>query len=364
MAVTITVAELLDALRLNDTPAELAEVTRLLAFASEAVVKHAPDASDTAQNEAVRRLCGYLHDMPEAARNDAYANSLRNSGAQRMLLPYRIHRAGFATAVEAAQEAVGTTGNPVVDLEVDSGQLVVTFQDGSTVSLPLAGDGTDQTARDAAGTAQGRADAAQGEIDTHEVSTHNTDTTARANATSAQGALTAHEASHPSGLPTGSSQRHELKWDANTSAWLAVSDVTTVYYGAVASGDYLHVASALAAGLNTAGTRIATDSYLLYKGFNASPLRDDHMMTFWAGISQAPSVFVLVPGHTGWINNFTCTVRSGALALIVADDFVYINGIAYDVAMAIHPGVEADVGSVQFRYTTPAEVYAITQTAA
>ena len=183
-------------------------------------------------------------------------------------------------------------------------------------------------------------------------------------AETAQTDIDDHEASHPSGLPTGSSQRRELKWDANTSAWLAVSDVTTVYYGAVASGDYLHVASALAAGLNTAGTRIATDSYLLYKGFNASPLRDDHMMAFWAGISQAPSVFVLVPGHTGWINNFTCTVRSGALALIVADDFVYINGIAYDVAMAIHPGVEADVGSVQFRYTTPAEVYAITQTAA
>ena len=47
-------------------------------------------------NEAVRRLAGYLFDQPEAARGDAYSNALRNSGAQRMLLPYRLHRAGYA----------------------------------------------------------------------------------------------------------------------------------------------------------------------------------------------------------------------------------------------------------------------------
>ena len=342
MAVTLTVSELLAALRLGDSAEETDEVTRLLAYATEAIEQHAPDASETAMNEAARRLAGHLFDQPEAARGDGYANAMRNSGAARMLLPYRIHRAGYADAVSEAQAAVGTTGNPVTALDVVNEQLVVTFADGTSEALGLPagmGDGTDQVARDAAEAAQTDADAAQTDI-------------------------TAHEASHPSGLPTGSSQRRELKWDANTSAWLAVSDVTTVYYGAVASGDYLHVASALAAGLNTAGTRIATNPYLLYKGFNASPLRDDHMMALWAGISQAPSVFVLVPGHTGWINNFTCTVRSGALALIVAEDFVYINGTAYDVAMAIHPGVEADVGSVQFRYTTPAEVYVISQTAA
>ena len=54
MAVTITVAELQAALRLNDT----AEVTRLLAYSTEAVTQHAPNASDTVMNEAVRRLSG------------------------------------------------------------------------------------------------------------------------------------------------------------------------------------------------------------------------------------------------------------------------------------------------------------------
>ena len=95
MAVTLTVEELRAALRLNDSAEETAEVTRLLAYASGAVVKHAPDASDTAMNEAVRRLGGYLFDQPEAGRGDAYANAMRFSGAARMLLPYRIHRAGY-----------------------------------------------------------------------------------------------------------------------------------------------------------------------------------------------------------------------------------------------------------------------------
>ncbi len=108
MAVTLTVAELRAALRLNDSAEETAEVSRLHAYATEAVTQHAPDASETAKNEAVRRLSGYLFDMPEAGRGMAYANAMRNSGAARMLLPYRVHRAGYADAVEAAQEAVGS----------------------------------------------------------------------------------------------------------------------------------------------------------------------------------------------------------------------------------------------------------------
>ena len=107
-SVTLTVAELAAALRLGDSAEETAEVTRLLAYATEAVTQHAPSASETAMNEAVRRLSGYLFDQPEAGRGMAYANAMRSSGAARMLLPYRIHRAGYAGAVEAAQEAVGT----------------------------------------------------------------------------------------------------------------------------------------------------------------------------------------------------------------------------------------------------------------
>ena len=175
-SVSITVAELTAELRLNDTAEETAEVTRLLAYATEAVTQHAPDASETAMNEAVRRLAGYLFDQPEAGRGMAYANALRSSGAARMLLPYRIHRLGLSDAVEAAQ-AVGTASNPVTGLAIESGQLVITFEDGSTDALDLVAG--DQTARDSAASAQS-------EIDAHEASTHNTDTVARSTARNAR----------------------------------------------------------------------------------------------------------------------------------------------------------------------------------
>ena len=117
---------------LSDSSEELAEVTRLLDYASGAVVVHVPIAPDSAHNEAVRRLVGYLYDMPEAARGDAYANAMRNSWAARILLAYRVHRAGYsdADAVGEAQNAVGTAGNPVVDVSVENDTLTVTFADG------------------------------------------------------------------------------------------------------------------------------------------------------------------------------------------------------------------------------------------
>ena len=186
MAVTITVAELRAALRLNDSAEETAEVTRLLAYSTEAIEQHAPEASDTAMNEAVRRLGGYLFDQPEAARGDGYANALRYSGAARILLPYRVHRLGLAEAVSAAQAAVGTVVNPVTGLVVQGGQLVVTFEDGSTdaLDLPAGQDAADQTARDSAA-------AAQSTIETHEASTHNHDAMARTATRAAQTAADA-----------------------------------------------------------------------------------------------------------------------------------------------------------------------------
>ena len=99
--------------------------------------------------------------MPEAARGDAYANAMRNSGAARMLLPYRVHRAGYAQAVEAAQQAVGSTGNPVTDVSYAGDVLTVSYADGTTEDFSIAGGtGEDQTARDSAATAQARADEA------------------------------------------------------------------------------------------------------------------------------------------------------------------------------------------------------------
>lgn len=103
MAVTLTVDALKTALRLEDTTEETAEATRLLAYCTEAVTRYLgaafADAPDVAVNEAVRRLAGYLFDMPNAGRGAAFADALRNSGTLQVLAPYRTHRAGVVSSV-------------------------------------------------------------------------------------------------------------------------------------------------------------------------------------------------------------------------------------------------------------------------
>ena len=238
MAVTLTQGELSAAIRLGDSAEEIAEATRLLAYVTEAITRHLADAYDTAPeaivNEAAIRLAGYLFDQPNAGRGLSFANAGRNSGAWAILLPFRVHRAGSTgEAVAAAQEAVGTPGNPVTNVAISGGNLVVTFDDGTTPDDPLpagmTGGGADRTARDAAAAAQSTADgaasaaanaqadidaheanhpsggagvdqtardvaaAAQSEIDAHEASTHNTDAGARTAAANAQSAIEDHE---------------------------------------------------------------------------------------------------------------------------------------------------------------------------
>ena len=157
MAVTIDAAGLVAALRLGDSAEELAEATRILAYCREAITKYVAVAPDAIHDEATRRLAGYLYDQPEAARGDAYSNSLRNSGASRMLLPYRLHSGGLDDVAEA-QAAIGTANNPVVDVDVVGRELVVTFQDGSIERETLPSD-IDQVARDTANSAEATATA-------------------------------------------------------------------------------------------------------------------------------------------------------------------------------------------------------------
>ena len=70
---------------------------------------------------------------------------MRFSGAARILLPYRIHRAATtAEAVSIVNDAVGSTGNPVVNVVVnaEAGTLTVVFADGTSRAEDLpAGTG-------------------------------------------------------------------------------------------------------------------------------------------------------------------------------------------------------------------------------
>ena len=174
MAVTITVDALAAAMRVGTTAEETEEVTRLRTYAIDAIEHHLGTAygttPDSVVNEATVRLASYLYDQPTVSGRDGFANAMRNSGAGRMLLPYVVHRLGTtAEATAAAQAAVGSADNPVTGLAVSGTTLRVTFADGSTVdeTLPVGGgpvvvpggDGTDQTARDAAAAAQATANA-------------------------------------------------------------------------------------------------------------------------------------------------------------------------------------------------------------
>ena len=144
MPVTITTAELAAANRIGDSAEETAEVERLRSYAVAELERYLGTAYGTAPdailNEAARAIVGYIFDAPLASRGAAYANAVRNSGAGRMVLGYRIHRAGSTgEAVAAAQEAVGTPANPVTDVVVDSGTLTVSYANGDTESYPIGG---------------------------------------------------------------------------------------------------------------------------------------------------------------------------------------------------------------------------------
>ena len=165
MALTVDI--LRGALRVGETPDETAEVGRLLTVAVAMVEDHASTAPEPIRDEGAIRIAAYLFDMPHAGRGASYANVVRNSGAGALLLPWRVQRAGStAEAVSMAQDAVGTPGNPVVNVAVSGSELIVTFADGSsrTDALPAGGTpgggGADQVARDAAAAAQTTADAA------------------------------------------------------------------------------------------------------------------------------------------------------------------------------------------------------------
>ena len=98
MAITLTAEQLAAAMRLGTSQEETEQVTRLLAYATEAISRHLGSAyADTPEaivDEAAIRMSGYLWDQPYASRGSTYANTIQNSGAGAMLLPYRIHRAG------------------------------------------------------------------------------------------------------------------------------------------------------------------------------------------------------------------------------------------------------------------------------
>ena len=207
MAVTLSLEQLMVEMRLSASPEETSIATRLLDTCTDMVQVHLGSAyagaRESAVNEAVVRLASYLYEMPVAG-GDGFANAMRNSGAGRVLLPYRVHRAGYADTMEAANEAVGTVGNPVTGINVSGTTLTVTFADGASEEYDLpsggGGGGVDQVARDAAQAAQSDADAAGSVAQAASgaaTTALNTAHTAQATGDAASGEIADHETNHP-----------------------------------------------------------------------------------------------------------------------------------------------------------------------
>ena len=97
MAITLTVEDLRDALRLGTTDEETSQVTRLLGYATAAIENYVETAPDPIHNEAAIRLAGYLFDQPFASRGRAdYSNAFRFSGAANILAPHRRRQLGLS----------------------------------------------------------------------------------------------------------------------------------------------------------------------------------------------------------------------------------------------------------------------------
>ena len=100
MAVTIGAPALGEVIGVDASTA-----TRVLAVASELVMRHAPDAPNAISNEAVIRTAGWLAEQPSAAiRSETEGDirtsfvptqsALRHSGAMALLSPWKVRRAG------------------------------------------------------------------------------------------------------------------------------------------------------------------------------------------------------------------------------------------------------------------------------
>ena len=209
MVVTITVAELAEANRIGSTTREQNEVSRIRDYCIVAIAKHLgaayEDCPETVVNMATTLTAGYYYDKPTVAGGISFANAFKFGGGIRVLFPYRVIGAGLVggdAVAEARSAGMGSPDNAVVDVDVDAGQLVITFADGTEErhDLPAAGVfGVDQTARDSAATAQTAADTAQTAADTVGVE------------------LDEHETNHPSG-GSGVDQTARDAADANATA--------------------------------------------------------------------------------------------------------------------------------------------------
>ena len=91
----ITIADLLQAISLEDNAANRTTVTRIQGAVTALIEKYAPDAPDAVKDQATVQAVGYIQEAPASApARMNFANAMEHSGANAMLAPWREHGAG------------------------------------------------------------------------------------------------------------------------------------------------------------------------------------------------------------------------------------------------------------------------------
>ena len=157
MAVTLTAAALAVRLRIIVTETEYTDlaqglqdtVTGLLTTGTLIVERYAPIAPEAAQNEALIRLAGWLHDT-DPAEIRRVQSPLMHSGAAAVIAPWRRQTSATSTA-DATSTAAAAGAVPGAGVDLDTVRAIVAdwAEFDSTGAIPAAKltNAVDETAR-------------------------------------------------------------------------------------------------------------------------------------------------------------------------------------------------------------------------
>ena len=91
----VTIADLLEAIHVEDNAANRTAVTRIQNAVTALIEQYAPDAPDAVKDQATVQAVGYIQEAPASApARMNFANAMQNSGANALLAPWREHGAG------------------------------------------------------------------------------------------------------------------------------------------------------------------------------------------------------------------------------------------------------------------------------
>ena len=186
-------------------------------------------------------------------------------------------------------------------------------------------------------------------------------------------------------LPAGTSVRGGLQWSVPDGRWIAVSQVSTVYYALTRENTFGSLQEALLFGLRRAGKSYpeayaalpageTAEAFSVQEGFGNNRFQEIAISSQIANVwphdaTDNPALWVLAPARTEWIKDFSSEYRRldgrgqreaediEQDAFRIRLNFVALNGVEYDAGDAIvlgDPPPVADSGaSIGVSYTSP-----------